>query len=82
MKASDLLVRLRAYLAEHEDCEVKLYSEQSAFEDAFDFKYSEVVTDVRVVNDWPLPGESLIVGDTENPGKYLVLFYNSENVGS
>lgn len=82
MKASDLLVRLRAYLAEHEDCDVKLYSEQSAFEEAFDFKHSEVVTDVRVVNDWPLPGESLIVGDTENPGKYLVLFYNSENVGS
>ena len=53
MKASDLLVRLRAYLAEHEDCDVKLYSEQCAFEEAFDF-HSEVITDVRVVNDCPL----------------------------
>ena len=81
MTASDLLARLRAYLAENEDVEVFLYSEQCVFEEAFDIKHSEVITDVRVVNDWPLPGESLIVGDSENPGKYLVLFYNS-NVDS
>lgn len=80
MKASDLALHLRTYLASHEDCEVKLFCEQVVFDDCFDVNHCENITDVRVVNDWPLPGESLIVGDAESPGKYLVLFYNSSDV--
>ena len=80
MKASELALHLRTYLASHEDCEVKLFCEQVVFDDVFDVNSCEVITDVRVVNDWLLPGESLIVGDAENPGKYLVLFYNSKDV--
>lgn len=79
MKASDLALHLRTFLASHEDCEVKLFCEEAVFEDCFDPSHYETVTDIRLVNDWPLPGESLIVGDSENPGKYLVLFYQANH---
>ena len=36
-----------------------------------------MISDIRAVNDWPLPGESIITGNAENPGKYLVIFYDS-----
>ena len=78
MKASDLALHLRTFLASNEDCEVKLFCEQVCFDDVFDADSCEEITDIRLLDDWPLPGESLIVGNSENPGKFLVLFYNAQ----
>lgn len=78
MKVSELSQHLRSFLQQNSDCEVKLFCESMAFEDVFDFEHCETISDIRVVNDWPLPGESLIVGNAEEPGKYLVMFYSPE----
>lgn len=78
MKVSELSLHLRDYLQQHPDCDVKLYCESVVYDDVFDSSSCEVITDIRVVNDWPLPGESLIIGNSEEPGKYLVIFYDSD----
>lgn len=77
MKASELRNHLADYLVDHEDCEVKLFCESVVYDDCFDGNTCETITDIRVANDWPLPGESIIVGDAEQPSKYLIIFYDS-----
>lgn len=79
MKASELKGHLADFLVENEDCEVKLYCESVVYDDSYDESCHEVITDIRVMNDWPLPGESIIFGDSEHPGKYLVIFYDSND---
>lgn len=80
MKVSELLRCLDDYLRLYDDAEVRLYCESFIYDEGF---YAddghEVISDIRVVNDWPLPGESLIVGNSEQPGKYLVIFYDSND---
>lgn len=73
MKVSELLNALDNYLRINEDCEIVTYCEAVVFEDGFDEDYCEPITDLRIVNDWPLPGDSLIT--TEAPQKKLILFY-------
>jgi hypothetical protein len=73
MKVSELLSALDNYLRINEDCEIVTCCETVVFEDGFDEDYCEPITDLRIVNDWPLPGDSLIT--TEAPQKKLILFY-------
>lgn len=79
MKASELRNHLDGYLCTSGDCEVKLFCESVVYDDVFDEHSAEVITDIRAVNDWPLPGESIVIGDAEQPGKYLVIFYDSSD---
>lgn len=79
MKASELRDHLSQFLAVNEDCDIKLFCESVVYDDVFDSVACETITDIRIVKDWPLPGESVIVGDAENPGSYLVIFYDSED---
>jgi hypothetical protein len=77
MKASELKNHLVNYLVENGDCDVRLYCESVVYDDCYDEHTHEVISDIRAVNDWPLPGESIITGNAETPGKYLVIFYDS-----
>ncbi len=77
MKASELKNHLIQFLVENEDCDVRLYCESVVYDDCYDEHTHEVISDIRMVNDWPLPGESIITGNAEAPGKYLVIFYDS-----
>jgi hypothetical protein len=79
MKASELRNHLDCYLRTNEDCEVKLYCETVVYDDIFDEHQCEVISDIRQVNDWPLPGQSIVIGDAEQPGKYLVIFYDASD---
>jgi hypothetical protein len=79
MKASELRSHLDGYLRTNEDCEVKLYCEAVVYDDIFDEHQCEVISDIRQVNDWPLPGQSIVIGDAEQPGKYLVIFYDTSD---
>jgi hypothetical protein len=76
MKVSELKNYLAEFLVQNEDCEVKLFCESVVYDDVFDQGACEVITDLRAVSDWPLPGESLVT-DGENPGKLLVMFYDN-----
>ena len=77
MKVSELKNYLAHFLTEHEDCEVKLFCESVVYDDVFDQAACEAITDLRIVNDWPLPGESLVSGNAEQCGKQLIIFYDS-----
>ncbi len=76
MKLSELQELLNKALAEcGPDAEILLCFEQSALEDGYDEKCTEGITDVRLIEDWPLPGKSLTVYEGEK-AKKVILFYD------
>ena len=58
------------------DLPILLAYEPGAMEDGFDEDSTESISDVRVIEDWPLPGSSLVTYEGEKPKK-LVLFYDN-----
>ena len=67
-------IAMRSHAAQ--DAEVLLHYEQSAMEDGFSRDSSEGISDVRLINDWPLPGKSLVTDEGPLPQK-LVIFYDN-----
>lgn len=49
------------------DVPVYLVEEEDALANGFSEREYNGITDVRIVEDWPLPGESLIVQEAEKP---------------
>ena len=78
MKVSELKIACMEFLLVHEDTEVKILWEEGVISQNYDPEYLEEPTDVRVINDWPLPGDSLITKN-ENPGKMFVIMYGEYN---
>jgi hypothetical protein len=74
MKVSQLKLACEEFLVEHPDTEVNVLWEEGVFSDNYDAKHLEETTDVRVINDWPLPGDSLITKN-EDPRKMFVIMY-------
>jgi hypothetical protein len=69
-----LTIAMRSHAAQ--DAEVLLHYEQSAMEDGFSRVSSEGISDVRLIDDWPLPGKSLMADEGPLPQK-LVIFYDN-----
>ena len=78
MKLSQLISALQqAYVsAKDEDPEVVVCFEPTALEEGFDWEHTEGISDVRVASEWPLPGKSLTVIESEKPSK-VILFYDN-----
>ena len=78
MKLSELHRIITIAMNSHaaQDAEVLLHYEQSAMEDGFSRDSSEGISDVRLINDWPLPGKSLVTDEGPLPQK-LVIFYDN-----
>jgi hypothetical protein len=74
MKVSELKLACEEFLLVHGDTEVKILWEEGVISENYDPEYLEEPTDVRVINDWPLPGDSLITKN-ENPDKMFVIMY-------
>jgi hypothetical protein len=74
MKVSQLKFACEEFLLEYPDTEVKLLWEEGVLTENYDPNCLEEPTDVRVINDWPLPGDSLIV-KSEMPSKMFVIMY-------
>lgn len=74
MKVSQLKFACEEFLLEHPDTEVKLLWEEGVLTENYDPNCLEEPTDVRAINDWPLPGDSLIV-KSETPSKMFVIMY-------
>jgi hypothetical protein len=55
---------------------VLLCFEPGAMESGYDEKATEGISDVRLVDDWPLPGKSLVTHEGDKPQR-LVLFYDN-----
>jgi hypothetical protein len=74
MKVSELKIACEEFLLVHGDTEVKILWEEGVISENYDPECLEEPTDVRVINDWPLPGDSLITKN-ENPNKMFVIMY-------
>jgi len=81
MKVSELKLACKDFLLEHADTEVKLLWEEGVISENYDPECLEDPTDVRVINDWPLPGDSLITKN-ESPSKMFVIMYGEYNPSS
>jgi hypothetical protein len=77
MKLPQLIELLNKALVEGgPDTEVLLCYEEGALQDGYDEKSTEGISDIRLVEDWPLPGKSLITYEGQKPQK-LVIFYEN-----
>jgi hypothetical protein len=77
MKLSELIELLNKALAESgPDTPVLLCFEEGAMDEGYDESCTEGVSDVRLIDDWPLPGKSLVTYEGQKPQK-LVLFYDN-----
>lgn len=77
MTLSELSQVLRIALVSNDpDTEVLLCYESGAMEEGFDQGSTEGISDIRLVEDWPLPGKSLLNFEGEKPKK-LVIFYEN-----
>lgn len=77
MKLSQLIELLnKAHAQAGPDAEVLLCYEEGAMSEGYEEKNTEGISDIRLVNDWPLPGKSLITYEGETQQK-VVIFYDN-----
>jgi hypothetical protein len=55
---------------------ILLCFEETAIDEGYEEASTEGISDVRIVEDWPLPGTSLTTYEGEKPKK-LVIFYDN-----
>ncbi|MGV2333160.1 MAG UNVERIFIED_CONTAM: hypothetical protein LVR18_03185 [Planctomycetaceae bacterium] len=58
------------------DAEVLLCFEETALDEGYDEDATEGISDIRLVDDWPLPGKSLSFYEGEKAQK-VVIFYDN-----
>lgn len=58
------------------DADVLLCYEEGIYEDGYSEQNTEGISDIRLVNDWPLPGLSVITQECEIKQKVLILYDN------
>jgi len=77
MKLSELREILNKAASQYSpDLPILLCFEETALSEGYDEAATEGISDVRVVDDWPLPGASLVTYEGEKPKK-LVIFYDN-----
>ena len=77
MKLSQLIELLNKAQAEAgPDIDILLCFEEAVMEEGYDQTATEAISDVRLVDDWPLPGKSLVTYEGKKPQK-LVIFYDN-----
>ncbi len=77
MKLSELIELLNKALAESgPDTPVLLCFEEGAMDEGYNESCTEGISDIRLIDDWPLPGKSLVTYEGQKPQK-LVLFYDN-----
>jgi hypothetical protein len=66
----------KARIEAGDEAEVFLCFEESALEEGYDENCTEAISDVRLLDDWPLPGKSLCFSEGEKAQK-VVIFYDN-----
>jgi hypothetical protein len=59
-----------------DEAEVFLCFEETALDEGYDEDSTEGISDVRLLEDWPLPGKSLCFSEGEKAQK-VVIFYDN-----
>ncbi len=77
MKLSELIELLnKAQVQIGPDAPVLLCYEEAVLEEGYDESCTEGISDIRLVEDWPLPGKSLSVYEGNKKQK-VVIFYDN-----
>jgi hypothetical protein len=77
MKLSELIELLnKAQVQIGPDAPVLLCYEEAVLEEGYDESCTEGISDIRLVEDWPLPGKSLSVYEGNKEQK-VVIFYDN-----
>jgi hypothetical protein len=77
MKLSELIELLNKAQAQiGPDALVLLCYEEAVLEEGYDESCTEGISDIRLVEDWPLPGKSLSVYEGNKEQK-VVIFYDN-----
>jgi hypothetical protein len=58
------------------DADVLLSYEEGIYDDGYSEQNTEGISDIRLINDWPLPGISVISQECEIKQKVLILYDN------
>jgi len=83
MKLSELYrILTQTMLQSPPETEVLLHYERSAMEDGFSETTSEGISDIRLMNDWPLPGDSMVNNEGTRPKKLVIFYDNHFNLDS
>lgn len=83
MKLSELIELLNKALAETgPNADVLLCYEEGAMDEGYDEKCTEGISDIRLVQDWPLPGKSLSVYEGEKKQKVVIFYDNHHKLDS
>ena len=84
MKLSELHRITTIAMQDHtaQDAEVLLHYEKSAMEDGFSRASSEGISDIRLIDDWALPGKSLMTDEGPLPKKLVIFYDNHFNLDS
>ena len=82
-----ILSELRALLDKAEakygpELPVLLCYEPGAMEEGYEESCTEGISDIRVVDDWPLPGASIVTHEGEKPKKLVIFYDNHFNLDS
>ena len=64
------------------DAPFLLYSEPYLFEQGFDPASADGIADIRLVNDWPLPGESLVAYEGQRPVQVVAFYRDIDELDS
>jgi hypothetical protein len=62
--------------------QVILHYEESAMKDGFSEATSEGISDIRLIDDWALPGDSLVNDEGPTPKKLVIFYDNHFNLDS
>lgn len=77
MILSELIAILNKAEAQYgPDLPILLAFEETAIEEGYEETATEGISDIRVLEDWPLPGTSLVTYEGEKTKK-LVIFYDN-----
>ena len=64
------------------DAPFLLYSEPYLFEQGFDPASADGIADIRLVSDWPLPGESLAAYEGQHPLRVVAFYRDIDELDS
>ena len=82
MKLSELikaLVKCQATLGENDPEVLTCFEDLGPYREDFHLDQTEIISDIRTMHDWPLPGESVLFVENEKPAKVIIFYRNDDN---
>ena len=82
MKLSELIkafVKCQATLGENDPEVLTCFEDLGPYREDFHLDQTEIISDIRTMHDWPLPGESILFVENEKPAKVIIFYRNDDN---